>query len=83
VLPLCELRHELAQFQHLYVRRTSFPVVPPADDQIALAGIVSELFELEAFIFKLNAEVLPTAGLDFDFGFTVGKAWNGLTATAG
>src|SRR5690242_3721236 len=65
--------HDLAQFQYLYVWRTVFPVVPPADDQVALDGIMAVLFELEAFIFKLNAEVLPAAGLNLNLGLAVGK----------
>ncbi len=47
--------------------------MPPADDQVALARVVSVLFEAATFIFKLNAEVLPSSGLNLDFGLAVGK----------
>src|SRR5712671_501316 len=40
--------HQLTQFQHLDIWRTVFPVMPPADDQVALIRVVTVPFELEA-----------------------------------
>ena len=69
-----ESADQLAQLQHLQVWWTVLPVMPPADDQVALARVMAVLFELEAFIFKLDAEVLPASGFNFNFGFAVGES---------
>src|SRR5258708_30592994 len=60
--------HDPAQFQHFQRFRTFAPVVAPADDHVARLGIVSVEGEVFAFVFKLDAQSLPLAGVDFSAG---------------
>src|SRR5258708_14497464 len=55
-------------FRH--VRRCVFP----ADDDVAVGGVVAVALEIFALEFKFNADMLPLAGAQFAFGFAVGEA---------
>ena len=46
----------------------------PADDVVAVAGVMAMSAEVAAEEFKLNAHILVAAGFDLDFGVTVGVA---------
>lgn len=55
------------QLYDLQVGRTALPVVYPADDKVAAAGIMTMSEEVAAVKLKLNAHVLPAPGLHFQF----------------
>ena len=65
-----QLRQPANYFPQLYdlqVGRAALPVVYPADDEVAAAGIMTMGEEVPAVKLKLNAHVLPASGLHFQF----------------
>ena len=57
--------HYFPQLYDLQVGRTALPVVYPADDEVAAAGIMTMGEEVTAVKLKLNAHVLPASGFHF------------------
>src|SRR6185437_4395732 len=60
-----------AQLNHL--QRTLRPVMPPADDEIALGGIMPMLEEVTAFKFKFDFDELAFVVADAAHSFAIGK----------
>ena len=63
-----QLRQPADYFPQLYhpqVGRTALPVVYPADDEVAAAGIMAMGEEVTALKLKLNAHILPASGFHF------------------
>src|SRR5260370_40434983 len=65
------LAHHLRELQHLQPRRTLRPVMPPADDQVAVFCDVSVLEEVSAQELEFNGHALAASGLDFAQGFAI------------
>ena len=64
---LRQLANYFSQLNDLKVWRTVLPVVYPADDEVASAGIMAMGEEVTAVKLKFNAHVLPATGLHFQF----------------
>src|SRR5258707_2616261 len=67
------LAHHLRELQHLQPRRTLRPVMPPADDQVAVFCDVSVLEEVSAQELEFNGHALAASGLDFAQGLAIGE----------
>src|SRR5260370_12827176 len=67
------LAHHLRELQHLQPRRTLRPVMPPADDQVAVFCDVSVLEEVSAQELEFNGHALAASGLDFAQGLPIGE----------
>src|SRR5260370_42561838 len=65
------LAHHLRELQHLQPRRTLRPVMPPADDQVALLRAVSVFEEVTAQELEFNGHALAASGLDFAQGLAI------------
>src|SRR5258708_38002618 len=65
------LAPHLRELQHLQPRRTLRPVMPPADDQVAVFCDVSVLEEVSAQELEFNGHALAASGLDFAQGFAI------------
>src|SRR5260370_16579241 len=65
------LAHHLRELQHLQPRRTLRPVMPPADDQVAVFCDVSVLEEVSAQELEFNGHALAASGLDFAQAFPI------------
>src|SRR5258708_32723723 len=63
-----------SQLDHFQPFRTFSPVVAPADDYVAVGGVVSVESEVFALVFELDALALPFAGIHLAAGFAVGEA---------
>ena len=64
---LRKLANYFSQLNDLKVWRTVLPVVYPADDEVAAAGIMAMGEEVTALMLKLNAHILPASGFHFQF----------------
>src|SRR5260370_24869851 len=63
-----------SQLDHFQLFRTFSPVMAPADDYVAVGGVVSVEREVFALVFELDTLALPFAGIHLAAGFAVGEA---------